>query len=296
MAGDKFIVITPARNEEKYIGKTIESMVAQTILPTEWVIVDDGSTDKTYSIAESASRIHPWIKVIQRPDRGFRDFSGPFVELIYEGLNNLTKINYKYIFKVDADVILKPNYFERILAEFAENPELGIAGGVVYDWIDGKKFRVRSLPEFIPGAIKGWRRECFEEMGGLVKGLGWEGFSAIKAIMLGWQTKTCEDEAVKVLHLRPERSSIKNIYHGWARHGKALHFIGAHPVWLLASAIYHLVDRPVVLGSLCMIIGYLDAVLQGSQQYEDKTFKTYYRAYQKKRLRRILRLQWMPEV
>lgn len=296
MSGEKFIVVTPARNEATYLGKTIESIASQTVLPCEWVIVDDGSLDQTYRIAEDAARAYPWIKVIRLLDRGYRDFSGVYVDVINEGLNNLKRNDYQFIFKIDADIVLGPDYFLKILTKFAENQRLGISGGVVYDNIKGKKIRVRGLPEMIPGAIKCWRRECFQEMGGLVRGLGWDGLDCLKAMMLGWQVITYEDEELKVLHLRPEKSSIKNKYHGWARNGKILHFTGAHPVWLLASAFYHVVDRPFILGSLCMIIGYLEAFLQGAPQYEDQEFRRYLRAYQIRKLARILRLEWMPGV
>jgi poly-beta-1,6-N-acetyl-D-glucosamine synthase len=292
MAVEKFIVITPARNEARYLGKTIESLVSQSILPCEWVIVDDGSVDETYRIAEDASRAHPWIKIIQRPDRGYRDFSSSFVEAIEEGLNHLSQKDCQYIFKIDADIVLGPDYFKEILVKFAENPKLGIAGGVVYDFINGEKIRLRELPEMTSGAIKGWRRECFKEIGGLVRGLGWDGLDSFKAMMLGWNTETFGDKGLEVLHLRPTKSSIKNRYYGWARHGKTLHFAGAHPAWLLASAAYHLVDHPFVLGSFCMIIGYLEAFMQGAPQYEDQEFKRYLRAYQKKRLAKIMRLKW----
>jgi glycosyltransferase involved in cell wall biosynthesis len=294
MADEKFVVITPARNEAKYLGRTIESLVSQSLLPSEWVIVDDGSVDNTYRLAEDAARGHPWIKVIRRPDRGYRDFSGNFVEGIYEGLNHVSEKDYQYIFKIDADILLGPDYFKNILAKFAENPKLGIGGGMIYEYIYNKKFRIGGLPEIIPGAIKCWRRKCFQEIGGLVRESGWDVLDCFKAMGLGWQVQTYADDELKVLHLRPEKSSIKNRYHGWARDGKIHHFIGAHPLWVLASASYHVVDRPFALGSFCMIIGYLRAFLEGCPQYEDQGFRRYLRAYQKKRLTEILRLKWLP--
>jgi peptidoglycan/xylan/chitin deacetylase (PgdA/CDA1 family) len=121
--------------------------------------------------------------------------------------------------------------------------------------------------------------------------MGWDGLDCFRAMMLGWQTTTFSDEELRVIHLRPEGSSIKSQYHGWARHGKALHFAGAHPVWLLASAMYHLLDCPYVLSGLCMIIGYLEELLKGSQQYGGQEFRRFLRACHKQELARILRLQ-----
>jgi glycosyltransferase involved in cell wall biosynthesis len=296
MAGEKFIVITAARNEQKYLGKMIKSLLSQTVLPCEWVIVDDGSVDETYRIAQDAARGHSWIKIIRRPDRGYRDLGGGLVDVFYEGLNHISNNDYQYIFNIDADIILGPDYFKKILAKFAENPKLGIGGGVVYDDIQGQKVRLRARLDLIRGAIKGWRRECFQEIGGLVRGTGWDALDCVKAIMSGWHTETYEDAGLEVLHLRPEKSSIKNRYLGWTRHGKALHFAGAHPVWLLASAMYHMLDRPYVMGGLCMIIGYLEEQLKGSQQYGGQEFRRSLRAWHKQELARRLRLKWLPGI
>ena len=90
MRTEKFIVITPARDEASYIGRTIESIVSQTVLPAEWVIVDDGSSDDTAAIAERASLTHPWIKVLRREDRGFRNNEIGAREAFYYALKHIT--------------------------------------------------------------------------------------------------------------------------------------------------------------------------------------------------------------
>jgi poly-beta-1,6-N-acetyl-D-glucosamine synthase len=294
MDGDKFIVITPARNEEKYLGKTIESMLSQTILPCEWMIVDDGSTDETYHIALKASQVHPWIKVIRRPNRGYRDLGSGLIEVFYEGLGHITTQDYQFIFNIDADIFLGPDYFKTILLKFAENPKLGIAGGIAYDCYNDKLLRLRGVPEFVTGALFCWRRECFVEIHGVARGLAWECIDTVKAMMKDWQAQVFEDKELRALHLRPEGSSIKNKYLGWARRGKALWFAGAHPVWTIASAAFHLLSRPYILGSFCIIIGYFQDLLDGAPQYDDPGFRRYLQAWQKQKLASIMRLKWMP--
>ena len=72
----KYVLITPAHNEEAFIQKTLESMVAQTLWPARWIIVDDGSTDRTAEIVESYEKQHPWIELVRRPQRLDRSFAG----------------------------------------------------------------------------------------------------------------------------------------------------------------------------------------------------------------------------
>jgi len=284
----KFVVITPAKNEAQYIQKTIDSLISQTVLPSEWVIVDDGSFDETADIGEAAALRHPWIHVVKRKDPGPRDIGYGDTAAFCTGLNKVLAEDYDFIFKIDADIVLGPRYFEGILDKFAGNARLGIATGGADELIKGSLVRMRVLPLGFNGMIKGWRRTCFEQIGGIPQGPGWDGIDCYKAMMLGWETSTFEDEDLRVIHLRPARSSVINLYHGWACHGRALHFSGAHPLWVLASAVYHLADWPYVLGSLCLLIGFLEAWLGGAKRYEDKELRQYVRAWQRKKLAEYL--------
>jgi hypothetical protein len=134
---------------------------------------------------------------------------------------------------------------------------------------------------------------CFHEIGGLVKGLGWDSIDNFQAMMLGWQTKTFPDEALKVIHLRPMGSSDKNILRSMIRYGRAAYFIGIHPLYLMASAFYHMLDYPYIVGSLCFIIGYLQALLQGAERYNNKNFRQFFHKWQLSKLSSILRLRWV---
>jgi poly-beta-1,6-N-acetyl-D-glucosamine synthase len=286
----KFIIITPARNEANYLGKAIESIVSQTRLPSEWVIVDDGSTDATASIAARAARTNSWIKVVSCENRGYRNHDFGMVEAFYYGLNRLTINDYEFVFLMDADIIIKPNYFEVILKKFEVNNNLGIASGQVYEVRNGKLIKLIAMPWSTCGQVKCWRGKCFQEIEGLARGLGWDIIDNYKAMMLGWQTQTFEDEEIKILHLRPAGWSEKSIPHELIRSGRAMHFRGTHPLWLLASAVYNMLHYPSVVGGFCLIIGYLQAFLQGSEQYNDKNFRRFLRKWQLNKLAEILRL------
>jgi len=289
MSKEKFILITSARNEAKYIGKTIDSIVSQTILPEVWIIVDDGSSDDTADIAERAAQSYPWIRVFRRKDRGYGDHEFGSVEGLYYGLDHLGGYEFDFLFNLDADVIIKPNYFEIILKKFAENPRLGVGEGQVQEYRNGKLTTLISMPWSTCGQVKCWRRKCFQEIGGLVKAPGHDSIDCYKAMMLGWQTRTFADEALQILHLRPVGWSFKSKPRHLMRSGRSLYFRGTHPLWLLAGAGYNMCHYPYVLGGLCIILGYVQAWLQGSPQYSDKNFIRRLRKWQVHKLSEILR-------
>jgi biofilm PGA synthesis N-glycosyltransferase PgaC len=294
----KFIAITAARNEGNYIDKTLKSIVSQTLLPEEWIIVDDGSTDETTNIAEGFARSHPWIKVVRHQTRRHRDDNiGKVkvdrtiytVEAFYCGLSHAITNEYDFIFLIDADVVLSPNYFKSILAKFAKDSKLGIASGSVHENIKGRMIKERLMPWSAPGNAKSWRRSCFQEIGGLVRGPGWDSIDNFQAMILGWQVKIFEDQELKVIHLRPAGSSGMSILQGRKVVGRRAYFMGIHPLYFFISALYHLPDYPCVLGSLCKIIGYLQGLLGRSKQYDDKNFIRSFRKWQLNKLYNILR-------
>jgi poly-beta-1,6-N-acetyl-D-glucosamine synthase len=140
------------------------------------------------------------------------------------------------------------------------------------------------------GAAKCWRRKCFRDIGGLVKRIGWDSIDNFKAIMRGWDPRVFEDEALKTYHLRPMGSSEKSPYETWIRSGHTLHFIGAHPLWVLASSVYHFIDYPYVIGGLCTLWGYLQALLKGEKPCDDLEFRNFLWKWQLKKLTELLGL------
>jgi len=290
MSTSKFIVTTPARNEADFIGKTIESIICQTVLPLEWIIVDDGSTDDTARIVENAAGRHPWIRLIRLKNRGYRDLDSGVVDAIYAGLSHARNDDYDFLFNIDADVVLGANFFEKLLEKFNVNHDLGIATGQIYECSGNQLSKLRALPMAMTGPVKCWRRKCFQQIGGLVRGIGWDGIDCFKAMMLGWRAKTFADDDLKIVHLRAQGASQKNICQAWIKRGRAHHFAGSHPLWVAASASYHLASRPYGLGSLLMIIGYVKALHFGLDQHDDQTFRRHLRKWQLKKLCEILRL------
>src|SRR5271166_2266151 len=162
----QYVLLTPVKNEESTIGITIDSVVRQSVLPTEWIIVSDGSTDQTDSIVEAAARTDPWIRLIQLPIRQTRSFSA-VVQATETGVKALKSTEYEYLGLLDADVRFVPNYFERLIERFEQNLSLGLAGGMVVDVGTSKNQRPRNVQD-VPGAVQFFRRTCFDSLGGLL--------------------------------------------------------------------------------------------------------------------------------
>ena len=152
MSSSSYIVVTPARNEQDNIGHTIESMAGQTCRPLRWVIVNDGSNDRTAEIIDAAAREHPWIVAIHRDDRGFRQQGGGVVEAFRDGFSRVAAEPWDFLVKFDADLSFEPDYFERCLQKFSEEPQLGIGGGTIppEDADELRTIGVKAV--FTPGA------------------------------------------------------------------------------------------------------------------------------------------------
>src|SRR4030042_920703 len=186
----KYILITPARNEEAYIGRTLESVVSQTILPEKWVIVSDGSTDRMDEIVEKCHKSHSWIEYIRLPEHSDRQFASK-VKAFNAGYQKVANVEYDVIGNLDGDISFEEDYFEYLLDKFAENPRLGVAGTPFIEEGTHYDYRFTNI-EHVSGACQLFRRECFESIGGYkpIRGGGIDWVAVTTARMKGWKTRT----------------------------------------------------------------------------------------------------------
>jgi glycosyltransferase involved in cell wall biosynthesis len=250
------------------------------------VVVDDGSSDDTADIARRMGEAHPWIRLHQRPDRGERKVGGGVVETFDAGLEQVQAQDYDYLVKLDADLTLPPGYFERIMEYMEADPLLGSASGKVYGAkLDGTRlYEEYIIDEMVAGQVKFYRRECFEDIGGLVRNVMWDGIDFHRARMCGWRTRSFRDPDIEILHHRLMGSSHRNIYHGRRRWGRGQWFMGTHPLYIIASGVFRMRERPFVLGGLNIIIGYFDAMRRGEPRYDDLAFRARLHRWQLERL------------
>ena len=285
LGGDtKYSVITPVRNEARFIEQLIHSMIQQTVRPVEWVIVNDGSTDKTAEIVATYTAKYSWIRLVNREDRGARQRGKGVVEAFYAGYETLTQ-DYDFIVKLDGDLSFEATYFECLLHRFASNPRLGISGGGIYEKLDGINWSRDSSTDEARGPTKVYRRACFEAIGGLVPALGWDGVDSWKARSLGWEVNSFPD--LKVFHYRVTGAATGSLK-SRIEQGYGAHYMCYHPLFLIARGIWYMSKRPYLIGGLAMIIGYFTARIQGQERLSDPSVIRYIHHTQLRQLARLL--------
>lgn len=285
----KLLIISPVRDEAAYLQKTIDSIAAQTVRPTIWLIVDDGSKDGTPAIAERAAEEYEWIHVYCRADRGVRKLGGGVVEAFDDGLSQFNLDDFDYVCKLDGDLELGPTYFELLFDKFEADPKLGTASGK--SWVRVGKHLVpeRSGDDFSHGQTKLYRVQCFKEIGGFVREVMWDGIDCHMCRMLGWKAESFRDEQLRFIHLRTMGSSFRSIYHGRLRWGYGQYFMGTHPLYALAITAYRSLERPWIVGGLLILVGFWGAYLRRLPQYDNPDFRRHLRKWQLSRLWSLLR-------
>lgn len=281
----KYVVISPCRNEEKFMTRTLDSMVAQTTPPALWVIVDDGSTDSTPEILARYAAAHDWIKVVPKPDRGHRAVGPGVIEAFYAGLDTVDLDDYTYLCKLDLDLDLPPGYFAGLMDKMEAHPRTGTCSGKTwYTGSAGQKISENIDDEMSIGASKFYSVTCFRQIGGFAREVMWDGIDCHTARMKGWTPISWADPELEFEHLRPMGSSQTSIFTGRRRHGFGQYYMGTHPLYLLASAVNKMRKPPVILGGLAILQGYLGAALRRDKRHDDPELRAFIRSYQMKAL------------
>lgn len=265
--------------------RTLDSVVAQTVTPTLWVIVDDGSTDETPAILAEYVAAHDWIRVVQKPDRGHRAVGPGVIEAFYAGYETINPSDFTYSCKMDLDLDLPPRYFETLIEKMEANPRIGTCSGKPYMRVGGTLVSERRGDEMSAGMTKFYRQTCFDDIGGYVREVMWDAIDCHKARQKGWTAISWDKPDLRFEHLRPMGSSQTSIYTGRRRHGFGQYFMGSDPLFYLATCVFRMAEPPYVLGGLAMLQGYLGAWLRGERRLDDPELIAFIRAYQRRALR-----------
>lgn len=255
-----YVLVTPVRDEVATIGRTMDSVTAQTVLPREWVIVSDGSTDGTDDLVRQAAEQHPWIRLMPLAPRSGRCFAA-VVHNTEAGIRQLECADYRHLGLLDADVAFQADYFEQLIRRFEAEPALGLAGGVVID-IGLPRDRFPRNRSDVPGAVQLFRRECFERIGGLIpipEG-GWDGMTCAMARMHGYQTRLITELVVD--HLKPRNISEGGVVRRKWQMGVRDYALGYHPVFETVKCLSRLKNPPFIIGAAAWWVGFVMASLR----------------------------------
>jgi biofilm PGA synthesis N-glycosyltransferase PgaC len=247
----EFVIITPVKNEEKYIGFTLESVINQSVLPQEWIIVNDYSTDNTVNIISGYVNKYPWIKLYLAKKFQEYDYSSRVVSLFNYGIS-LINCNYDFILKLDGDVSFEKDFCGKVLSEFKNDPGLGIASGT----ITKSGIPEKSLQEFgyTRGATKFYRRQCFDEIGGVVPVISWDTIDNAAARSKGWKTKSLP---IYFIHHKEEGSRVGSNLFQQYRTGLSNGNIPYYFPYFVVKCLSKVRKKPYVFGSIAQLIGFI---------------------------------------
>jgi biofilm PGA synthesis N-glycosyltransferase PgaC len=277
---NKYVLISPCRDEANYMRETLDSVISQSIPPAKWIIVDDGSTDSTPQILAEYRAKYDWIEVVTRNDRGRRAVGPGVIEAFYAGYQTINPDDYDYVCKLDLDLRLPPNYFEILMERMAADPRIATCSGKAYIEQDGELINERHGDDMSLGMTKFYRISCFKAIGGFVREVMWDGIDCHRCRMNGWIACSWDEPELRFVHLRPMGSSQQSVYTGRMRHGYGQYFMGTGFLFIAASAISRMNQKPYVLGSLAMLWGWLRAMLACKPRYQDAEFRKFLRHYQ----------------
>jgi len=284
---ESYVLVTPARDEADNIVRTVESVLNQSVAPAHWVIVDDGSVDRTFELAQRACAGDPRVTILRRPPGSADDFASK-VQAVHAGAEALGNVRYDLIGNLDADVSLEPPYFERLLERFAARPRLGIGGGLIVEEHHGRVREQRISRNSVAGAVQLFRRACYEQIGGLrpLRRGGEDAAAEILARMHGWEVETFFD--LRVRHHGPVLNRRRTSLGAWFGRGIVNHTLGYDPRFQVAMSAYRATQPPYLVGGALLLAGYASGILRRVPVALPPDAVDFLRAEQRGRLREAL--------
>jgi glycosyltransferase involved in cell wall biosynthesis len=284
----KYVLITSARNEGEFIECTIRSVVGQTKLPERWVIVDDGSTDRTAKIVESYLERYPWIELLRRPIRKERSFAGK-AYAVNGALEHVASLQFEVIGNLDADVSFDPDYMAFVIEKFAADPELGVAGTpFIEEGYDSSKDSFEG-ENYVAGPCQLFRYSCFQQIGGYVPnragGVDW--IAVMTARMQGWKVRSFPEK--RFHHHRSLGTAEKGKLSALFAYGQKDYYLGGSPLWQLFRVAYRVTKKPFVTGGIALLFGYCWAAIRRMKRPVSPELMRFHRKEQMKKLKAVFR-------
>lgn len=280
----RHVAIIVAKNEERFIGRMLRSLRAQTAPPDRVYVVDDGSTDATAQVVAAMAAEWPALSLVRRPAGIPRTHEDGVVPAFLAAYDLCRGLDFTYVSRLDADIELPPDYFQRLLDHLDAHPDWGMAGGVPYEEVGGRVRGWRMPASHVPGALKTMRREVFDRMGGFTPTYCWDIVDGVAMRALGYRTGHLP---LRVEHLRPH-GSYEGVLRGRVKWGEGAWTIGTHPLYALARGAYLMTqNHPYVLAGAAFWWGYLRAALRRTPRIANTELT---RALRREQIGRLLRL------
>ncbi len=280
----RHVAIIVAKNEERFIGRMLRSLCAQTAPPDRVYVVDDGSTDGTAAAVEAIAAQWPALFLVRRPAGVPRTHEDGVVPAFLAAYDQCRELDFTYVSRLDADIEFHPDYFQVLLGHLDAHPDWAMAGGVPYEEVGGQVRGWKMPAQHVPGALKTMRRDVFDRIGGFVPTYSWDIVDGVAMRALGYRTGNLP---LRVEHLRPH-GSYEGVLRGRVKWGEGAWTIGTHPLYALARGAYLMTqNRPYLLAGAAYWWGYLRAALRRTPRIADADLT---RALRRELLGRLLRL------
>lgn len=277
MSNMDYIIITPSKNEASNLPHIISSINKQTVLPVLWVIVNDGSTDSTSDILNSANQKYPYIMSITLGPHP-RDLGAHYAYVCKKGFDFATEYCYKnniiysYISIVDADMILEPTFFEKILLEFLKNNSYGIISGGVHQFANNQLIIENTCDNLPRGGCRVWNKRCFEETDGYQITICPDSVSNVKAMLRGWSLLQLKNAVA--IQTRPT-SGAEGLLKGFKNNGKFAYCLNKHPLLVFINVVNYIFKKSPLI-AVAYLYGYLDSVISKPTKVSDEEVKYYF--------------------
>ena len=286
-----YALVTPAKNEEKLIEKTIMSVVNQTVTPLKWVIVDDGSTDRTAEIVRRYAERYDWIELRQSNTTTMTRKYAAKAHLVNSAFQSIASLDFSVFANVDADVSFEPDYFFFVIKQLIKNPKIGVIGTVQLEPHHDPSASGFFNDKDVFGACQIFRRECFEEIGGYLPLWGGVDWAAVRmARMHGWETRVLHGKPF--YHNRIMGATETNQLVGRFRYGVKDYYLGNHPLWQIFRVVHQLACRPYFVGGVCLFLGYVWALTTRMQRDIPESLISFHRKEEMDRLRATFGRIW----
>jgi glycosyltransferase involved in cell wall biosynthesis len=288
MTDMRYVLITPARNEQRHLETTIRCVVSQTRLPIKWIIVNDGSTDLTADIIDRYAVQCPWIEKLDMPQHRDRSFAAK-ARCFNAAYDRIQQLDFEVIGNLDADVQFESDYCEFLLAQFQSDPSLGVAGTpfVEENYDSGRDSFEGAV--HVPGGCQLFRRQCLVEVGGYIPnragGVDW--IAVTTARMKGWNTRSFNEK--RFIHNRPLGTAERSAFAGQFSYGEKDYYLGNHPLWEAVRIGYRTVRRPYLVGGLALLLGYAWAAMRRYERPVSRDLMRFHRGEQMRKLSAIAR-------